>query len=117
MQEEQKAVDAPVAGQKRGRGRPKGSKTKPKPQDDLPPPATAAEGVGRMLESRKLSNKINYDNIKALFSNDGPNPPTRSAALCVTMPILTSRCVSFVMQKLLYCAQYGLSSGLSSVSK
>lgn len=55
---------------KRGRGRPLGSKTKPKPEKNLPPPETPQEAAMRMLDSKKLSSKINYSALADLFSDD-----------------------------------------------
>lgn len=80
LQAEAAALEPAPAGQKKGRGRPKGSKTKPKPEEQLEPAATAADGVRQMLDSKKLSSKINYDNIKNLFSSGAAEPPKRSAA-------------------------------------
>ena len=55
---------------KRGRGRPLGSKTKPKPEQNLPPPATPQEAALRMLNKKKLSSKINYSVLANLFNED-----------------------------------------------
>lgn len=57
---------------KRGRGRPLGSKTKAKPEKNLPPPETPQEAAMRMLDSKKLSSKINYSALADLFSDDAP---------------------------------------------
>ena len=55
---------------KRGRGRPLGSKTKPKPDSNLPPAETPQEAAMRMLNNKKLSSKINYSALANLFSDD-----------------------------------------------
>lgn len=73
-QEEQRAAmeAAAAAGiqYKRGRGRPLGSKTKPKPDSNLPPAETPQEAAMRMLNNKKLSSKINYSALANLFSDD-----------------------------------------------
>ncbi len=71
LQEEDAPLEPQAAGQKKGRGRPKGSKTKTKVEEDLAPAATAADGVYNMLVSKKLSSKVNYDMINNLFDMDG----------------------------------------------
>ena len=55
---------------KRGRGRPLGSKTKPKPEQNLPPAESAQEAAMRMLDTKKLSSKINYSALADLFSDE-----------------------------------------------
>ncbi|KAL4428055.1 hypothetical protein ABPG75_002144 [Micractinium tetrahymenae] len=65
------AAEAAGVQYKRGRGRPVGSKTKnQKPGlDDLPPAESAQEAAMRMLDHRKLSNKINYSALADLFAD------------------------------------------------
>ncbi|KDD72059.1 hypothetical protein H632_c3934p1, partial [Helicosporidium sp. ATCC 50920] len=71
---EQKAAQeaAEAAGQqyKRPRGRPLGSKTKPRADADLPPAETAQEATMRMLDNRKLSSKVNYAALAGLFDDE-----------------------------------------------
>lgn len=67
---------APEKGGKKSRGRPKGSKSKVKPEDTAPA-RSAAEGVRKMLDAKKLSSKINYANLDSLFEGDAPEPPQR----------------------------------------
>ncbi len=73
-QEEQRAAmeAAAAAGiqYKRGRGRPLGSKTRPKPETNLPPAETPQEAAMRMLDTKKLSSKINYSALADLFSDE-----------------------------------------------
>lgn len=73
-QEEQRAAmeAAAAAGvaYKRGRGRPLGSKTKPKPEINLPPADNAVDAALRMMENKKLSSKINYTVFRNLLSED-----------------------------------------------
>jgi transcription factor IIIB subunit 2 len=73
-QEEQRAAmeAAAAAGiqYKRGRGRPLGSKTRPKPETNLPPAETPQEAAMRMLDTKKLSSKINYTALADLFSDE-----------------------------------------------
>ena len=73
-QEEQRAAmeAAAAAGiqYKRGRGRPLGSKTKPKQETNLPPAETPQEAAMRMLDTKKLSSKINYTALADLFSDE-----------------------------------------------
>ncbi|KAL4445344.1 hypothetical protein ABPG77_011169 [Micractinium sp. CCAP 211/92] len=66
------AAEAAGVQYKRGRGRPVGSKTKSqKPGlEDLPPAESAQEAAMRMLDHRKLSNKINYSALRDLFADD-----------------------------------------------
>lgn len=42
----------------------------PRPEDHLNPAQTAEEAARRMLDSKKLSNKINYDVLADLFNTD-----------------------------------------------
>ena len=69
MQEPEEATPQPQleAGGKRARGRPKGSKSKPRPEDNMEPAQSAEDGVRKMLTARKLSSKINYANLDSLF--------------------------------------------------
>lgn len=60
---------------KRARGRPKGSKSRPKPEDNLEPSETAVDGIRKVLTAKKLSSKINYDNLDSLFDSSMPPPP------------------------------------------
>ena len=60
---------------KKARGRPKGSKSKPRPEDQLGPAESPQDGLRKMLTAKKLSSKINYDNLNTLF--DGPSPGPR----------------------------------------
>ncbi|KAL4858728.1 Transcription factor IIIB subunit [Chlorella vulgaris] len=74
QQAAQDAAEAAGVAYKRGRGRPVGSKTKNfKAQElaDLPPAESAQEAAMRMLDHRKLSNKINYNALADLFADDG----------------------------------------------
>lgn len=64
------AAQAAGIAYKRGRGRPLGSKTKPKPELNLPPANTPEEATMRMLDQKKLSSKINYSVLADLFSED-----------------------------------------------
>ena len=70
---------------KRGRGRPLGSKSKPRTDAALPPPENAQEAALRMLDTRKLSSKINYSVLADLFSDgggpDGGPPPSSTGAM------------------------------------
>ncbi len=40
----------------------------PRQEEDLGPAGTPEEAVKRMLDKKKLSSKINYDNLNGLFS-------------------------------------------------
>ncbi|EFN55262.1 hypothetical protein CHLNCDRAFT_57908 [Chlorella variabilis] len=75
QQAAQEAAEAAGVAYKRGRGRPVGSKTKNHHRGagmaDLPPAETAQEAAMRMLDHRKLSNKINYSALADLFAEDG----------------------------------------------
>jgi transcription factor IIIB subunit 2 len=55
---------------KRARGRPLGSKSRPKPELNLPPAETPQEAAMRMLDHRKLSSKINYSVLADLFADE-----------------------------------------------
>lgn len=61
-------------GGKRARGRPKGSKTKARSEEEVAPAVSAADGVRKMLDAKKLSSKINYANLDSLFSGDDVEP-------------------------------------------
>ena len=65
---EQEAKDA-GEGHKRGRGRPLGSKTKPRPEDCLGPSKTPLESAKNLLQAKKLTGKIDYDNLERLFED------------------------------------------------
>lgn len=69
------AAEAAGIQYKRGRGRPLGSKTKPRPDLDLPPADTPQEAAMRMLDNKKLSSKINYSALADLFSDEPEAPP------------------------------------------
>lgn len=56
-------------GRKRGRGRPLGSKTKPKPEDNLGPSNTPQEAVAKLLHAKKLTSKVDYTNLDRLLEN------------------------------------------------
>ncbi|KAK9835222.1 hypothetical protein WJX81_006819 [Elliptochloris bilobata] len=75
-------VEAGAEGQtrKRGRGRPLGSKSKPRPEEDLEPAGTPQEAFQRMLDRKKLSSKINYQNLDGLFSAGDLGVPKRRRA-------------------------------------
>ncbi|KAL3163023.1 hypothetical protein ABBQ32_009450 [Trebouxia sp. C0010 RCD-2024] len=68
---EQEAKEA-GEGRKRGRGRPLGSKTKPKPEDCLGPSSTPLESAKNLLAAKKMSGKINFDRLDDLFEDDEP---------------------------------------------
>lgn len=57
---------------KRGRGRPLGSKSRPKTNDTLPLAETPEEAAMRVMDDKKLSAKINYQVLQQLFERDGP---------------------------------------------
>ena len=42
----------------------------PRPEDQMSPAQTAAEATKRMLDSKRLSNKINYEVLDNLFNTD-----------------------------------------------
>ena len=42
-----------------------------RPEDELPPASTPAEATRHMLESKKLSSKINYNALADLFAPEG----------------------------------------------
>ena len=65
---EQEAKEA-GEGQKRGRGRPLGSKTKPRPEDCLGPSSTPLESAKNLLQAKKLTGKIDYENLERLFED------------------------------------------------
>lgn len=67
QEEEEQLLTPPQEGGKRARGRPKGSKTKPKPEENLGPSETPEDGIRKMLTAKKLSNKVNYENLASLF--------------------------------------------------
>jgi hypothetical protein len=74
LEEQQAAMEAAAAAgvaYKRSRGRPLGSKSKPKPELKLPASITAEDAAMKMLEHKKLSTKINYNVLKNLFATDG----------------------------------------------
>lgn len=73
QEEQRKAMEeAAAAGvqYKRGRGRPLGSKSKPKAISSLPPAETPQEAAMRIIDDKKLSSKINYNVLADLFSHD-----------------------------------------------
>lgn len=57
---------------KRGRGRPLGSKSKPKATDTMPLAETPQEAAMRIIDDKKLSSKINYSVLAELFQSDNP---------------------------------------------
>jgi len=61
-------------GGKKSRGRPKGSRTRAQ-EEEIAPAETAAEGVRKMLDAKKLSSKINYANLDSLFDGETLPPP------------------------------------------
>lgn len=63
---------AMLEGGKRPKGRPRGSRSKVKVEEQLTPSASAIEGVKKVLTAKKLSDKINYANLDSLF--DGVMP-------------------------------------------
>ena len=65
---EQEAKEA-GEGRKRGRGRPLGSKTKPRPEDCLGPSSTPLESAKNLLQAKKLTGKIDYENLERLFED------------------------------------------------
>ena len=58
---------------KRGRGRPLGSKSRPKTNETLPLAETPEEAAMRVMDDKKLSAKINYQVLQQLFERDGPS--------------------------------------------
>ena len=66
----ERAAAAGVA-YKRGRGRPLGSKSKPKMTDNLPMADTPEEAAMRVMDDKKLSAKINYQVLQQLFETEG----------------------------------------------
>lgn len=42
----------------------------PRPEDHMSPAQTPEEAARRMLDSKKLSNKINYDVLADLFNTE-----------------------------------------------
>ena len=73
QEEQRKAMEeAAAAGvqYKRGRGRPLGSKSKPKAIANMPPAETPQEAAMRIINDKKLSSKINYNVLADLFSNE-----------------------------------------------
>ena len=75
QEEQRKAMEqAAAAGvqYKRGRGRPLGSKSKPKAIATMPPAETPQEAAMRIIDDKKLSSKINYSVLAELFSSDSP---------------------------------------------
>ncbi len=60
---------------KRGRGRPLGSKSKPKINDNMPTAETPEEAAMRVMEDRKLSTKINYSILGQLFKRGDDQEP------------------------------------------
>eukprot|EP00889_Picochlorum_renovo_P001281 jgi/Picre1/28311/NNA_003717.t1 len=78
QEEQRKAMEqAAAAGvqYKRGRGRPLGSKSKPKAIATMPPAETPQEAAMRIIDDKKLSSKINYSVLAELFSSDAPEQP------------------------------------------
>ena len=81
--EQRAAMEAAAAAgiqYKRGRGRPLGSKTKLRPDQDLPPADTPQEAAMRMLDNKKLSSKINYSALADLFSDEPEMPGSSDGA-------------------------------------
>jgi hypothetical protein len=74
-------------GGKKSRGRPKGSRSKAR-EEEIQPAETAAEGVRKMLDAKKLSSKINYANLDSLFDGDEP-PPAKKTRSFLLGPSLT----------------------------
>ena len=68
------------------RGRPAGSKTKPRPEDLMGEAATAQEAIHRMIASKKLSKRINYDALDELLNEPGCGPP------CLLSMLVTAGC-------------------------
>lgn len=64
---EEEAKEA-EGGRKRGRGRPIGSKTKPKPEDNIGPSETAGEAVAKLMHAKKLTSKVDYDALGDLLA-------------------------------------------------
>lgn len=69
------------------KGRPKGKK---KQEEKMGPSETAADGVKKMLDAKKLSSKVNYANLDSLFQDpepepsewaDKPSPPTSQSCV------------------------------------
>ena len=63
----------------------------PRPEDQMSPAQTAEEAARRMLDSKKLSNKINYDVLANLFNTDAVQQgcgPTVVPALMITRTAL-----------------------------
>ena len=77
-------------GRKRGRGRPLGSKSKPKPQDNLGHSDTPHEAVAKLLHAKKLTSKVDYTNLDRLLEN----PTDRWADLICSQMLfeVPSRC-------------------------
>lgn len=76
QEEQRKAMEqAAAAGvqYKRGRGRPLGSKSKPKATDTLPLADTPQEAAMRIIDDKKLSSKINYSVLAELFQSENPD--------------------------------------------
>jgi transcription factor IIIB subunit 2 len=65
---------------KRGRGRPLGSKSKPKPNDLLPMAETPEEAAMRVIDDKKLSAKINYSVLQSLFEPNSSSLTDASAS-------------------------------------
>ena len=73
QEEQRRAMEqAAAAGiqYKRGRGRPLGSKSKPKAIATMPLADTPQEAAMRIIDDKKLSSKINYSVLAELFSNE-----------------------------------------------
>ena len=73
QEEQRRAMEqAAAAGiqYKRGRGRPLGSKSKPKAIATMPVAETPQEAAMRIIDDKKLSSKINYSVLAELFSNE-----------------------------------------------
>ncbi|KAK9803483.1 hypothetical protein WJX73_006996 [Symbiochloris irregularis] len=61
---------APEGGKpKRKRGRPVGSRTRPRPEDQLGPADTPQEAMKRFFKSKTYSSKINYPVLDNMFDN------------------------------------------------
>jgi len=70
------AIEAPERDPsgKRIRGRPKGSKSRPRPNEEtLGADATAEDAARQALEYNRVSSKVNYDALSELFGSIGPD--------------------------------------------
>ena len=70
--QEKAALNAGENGTQKRKGRPKGKANKPKEIDELGPSESAADGVKKMLDAKKLSSKVNYANLDSLFDDSIP---------------------------------------------